>query len=148
MGAQELFEGARERVATFAKDLPLDKAVDVACAASCGASVIDAVRKAGSLAGKGTVRKALGVLGGSAGTVGGALSILGIALSTYVATDQLLVEAAVSAVDTLLAKGVDAGEVADIVSRLKVSSGLKEKLQERVRAFSPVIDIDCEVDEV
>ena len=98
--------------------------------------------------GRGGVRQALGVLGGTAGTVGGALSILGIALSTYVATDQLLVEAAVNAVDTLLAKGVDPGEVAGLVDRLKVSGSLKDRLQERVRAFTPVIDIDCDVDEV
>ena len=148
MNTRDLIGGAKDRITSVARDLPIDKAIDAACALGTGWSVIGAVRKAGSLAGSGSVRKALGMLGGSAGAVGGALNVAGIAISCYVATDQLLVEEGESVVETLLAKGVDAGEVAEVVDMLKVSAPLKKRLMERVHDYVPAIDIDCEVAEV
>ena len=132
----------------FASELGCDKAFDAFCAASASWGVIAAVRAAGKAAGKGSVRLALSYLGAGAGVAGGVLTVAGIASSTYIATDVMMVELGNTFVDTLLAQGVPVEDAVGVIDRIPVSRKLADSMRERIGAPRTPIEIDCEVEEL
>ena len=128
-----------------AADLGCDKAFDAFCAASVSWGVIGAVKAAGKAAGKGSLKVALAHLGAGAGVAGGVLTVAGIAISTYIATDQMMTEIGNTFVDSLMAQGVSADDAVALIDRIPLSRSLSDSMRERAGAAKKPIEIDCEV---
>jgi hypothetical protein len=144
--ARTTLEQYLDQLRGLASEMGCDKAFDAFCAASVSWGVVSAVRAAGKVAGKGSLRFALAHLGAGAGVAGGVLTVAGIALSTYIATDAMMVELGNTFVDTLLAQGVPVDDAIGLIDRIPLSRALTDSMRQRAGAPKRPIEIDCEVE--